>query len=139
MLSKEQQISILARLSMADNEVADEEFQLILLIGKMLGVDTDRVFQLIKDPEPAPPTAELKRLRPDQKFEYLFNVIGVMKVDGKVHVNEIKFCEKLAMNLGYKPGVIGELSRYIYKDPNINSDQEFLREIADKHLINKEF
>ena len=91
-----------------------------------------RVAEIINNPRPIP---KLKDLPPDEKFNYLFNIIRMMKADGKVHSNEIKFCEKVALNLGYKPGVIADLSAYIYKDPSINSNKNFLRSIADQHLI----
>ena len=132
MLSHEEQISILAHLSKVDNVVAEEEFRLIMFIADGLGVSEEKTAELVNNPRPIP---KLKDLPPDEKFNYLFNIIRMMKADGKVHSNEIKFCEKLAMNLGYKPGVIADLSAYIYKDPGINSNRNFLRSIADQHLI----
>lgn len=132
MLSHEEQISILAHLSKADNVVAEEEFRLIMFIADGLGVSEEKTAEIVNNPRPIP---NLKDLPPDEKFNYLFNIIRMMKADGKVHSNEIKFCEKLALNLGYKPGVIADLSAYIYKDPSINSNRSFLRSIADQHLI----
>ncbi|WP_420575343.1 TerB family tellurite resistance protein [Ekhidna sp.] len=132
MLSNEEQISILAHLSKADNVVAEEEYRLILFIADGLGISEERTSELINNPLPIP---KLKNLPPDEKFNYLFNIIRMMKADGKVHSNEIRFCEKVALNLGYKPGVIADLSAYIYKDPSINSNKNFLRSIADQHLI----
>ncbi|GAB4238642.1 MAG: hypothetical protein Tsb0034_14400 [Ekhidna sp.] len=132
MLSKEDQISILAHLSKADNVVAEEEYRLILFIADRLGIDEQLTKDLINNPKPIP---NLKGLPAEEKFNYLFNIIQMMKADGKVHSKEIKFCEKIAVNLGYKPGVIADLSGYIYKDPTINSNREFLRSVADQHLI----
>ncbi|MEO9484224.1 MAG: TerB family tellurite resistance protein [Ekhidna sp.] len=132
MLSHEEQISILAHLSKADNVVAEEEFRLIMFIADGLGVSEEKTAEIVNNPLPIP---KLKGLPADEKFNYLFNIIRMMKADGKVHSNEIKFCEKLALNLGYKPGVIADLSAYIYKDPSINSNKSFLRSIADQHLI----
>lgn len=132
MLSPEEQISILTHLSKADNVVADEELRLIYFVADGLGVSKDTTDAIIESPRPIP---KLKNLPPDEKFSYLFNIIRMMKADGKVHSNEIKFCEKIALNLGYKPGVIADLSAYIYKDPTINSNKDFLRSVADQHLI----
>ncbi|MEM9896614.1 MAG: TerB family tellurite resistance protein [Bacteroidota bacterium] len=131
MLSHEDQISVLAHLSKADNEVADEEYKLILFIADGFGIEESRTKEIMNNPGPIP---DLHDLNPDDKFLYLFNIIKMMKVDGKVHKNEVRFCEKIAVNLGYKPGVISGLSAYIYKDPAINSNRDFLRSIADKHL-----
>ena len=132
MLSQEQQISILAHLSKADDVVAEEEYRLILFIADGLGFDEEKTKEILNNPQPIP---SLKNLPPDEKFTYLFNIIRMMKADGKIHSKEIKFCEKIALNLGYKPGVIADLSAYIYKDPTINSKRDLLRSIADQHLI----
>ena len=109
MLSKEDQISILAHLSKADNVVAEEEYKLILFVAQGLGISPEVTEELMNNPRPIP---RLKALPPEEKFNYLFNIIRLMKADGKVHSNEIKFCEKIAINLGYKPGVIADLSAY---------------------------
>ncbi|MEM6641380.1 MAG: TerB family tellurite resistance protein [Bacteroidota bacterium] len=135
MLSPEEQISILAHLSKADQVVAEEEYRLILFIADGLGMDEDKTANLISDPLPIP---KLKDLPIDEKFHYLSSIIRMMKADGKVHPKEIKFCEKIALSLGYKPGVIADLSAYIYKDPTINSNLELLQSIANQHLMKKE-
>ena len=105
---------------------------MIYFVADGLGVPKATADAIIESPRPIP---KLKNLPPDEKFSYLFNIIRMMKADGKVHSNEIKFCEKIALNLGYKPGVIADLSAYIYKDPTINSNKDFLRSVADQHLI----
>lgn len=134
MLPPEDQISILIHLSKADNIIAQEEHELILFIADGLGIDKEATLTLIENPKPVP---VLKALPSDEKTQYLFNIIKMMKVDGKVHKNEVRFCEKVAVNLGYTPGVIADLSAYIYKDPSINTNRDFLKKIADNHLIAK--
>lgn len=132
MLPIEEQLSILVHLSMADKFMAEEESGLIHKIGERSGLSPDEVEVIIDNPKPIP---RLKDLPSDEKFEYLYNVIQLMKVDGKIHQSEISFCEKLAVALGYKPGVVAELSAYIYSDPNINTKQSYLRSIADQHMM----
>lgn len=134
MLPVEVQISILVHLSMADKYLAAEESTLIHRIGERNGLSKEDVELIIDNPQPIP---RVKELPPDEKFEYLFNVIQLMKVDGKIHQSEIQFCERLAIALGYKPGVIADLSAYIYSDPNINTKKSYLQSIADQHLIPK--
>ncbi|MEQ9403391.1 MAG: TerB family tellurite resistance protein [Cyclobacteriaceae bacterium] len=132
MLSTEDQISILVHLSKADKVIAEEEYRLIIHVAEGLGMSSDNAAKIINDPNPIP---VLKNLPPDEKFEYLLNVVKLMKADGKIHQKEVSFCEKLAFRLGYKPGVISELSAYIYRDPNINTNRAYLRSIVDQHLI----
>lgn len=132
MLPVEEQISILVHLSMADNFLAEQESNLIHNIGERNGLSKDDVELIIDNPKPIP---NLKNLPPDEKFDYLFNVIQLMKIDGKIHQKEISFCERLAIALGYKPGVVADLSAYIYSDPSIQTKKSFLRSIADQHLV----
>ncbi len=132
MLSTEDQISILVHLSKADKVIAEEEYRLIIHVAEGLGMNSDDAARIINDPNPIP---KLNDLPPDEKFEYLLNVVRLMKADGKIHQKEVSFCEKLAFRLGYKPGVISELSAYIYRDPDINTNRSYLRSIVDQHLI----
>ncbi len=132
MLPVEEQISLLVHLSKADKFVAAEESELIHKIGKRQGLTVDQVENIIDNPRPL---QTLKDLPPDEKFNYLFNIIQLMKIDGKIYQTEIEFCERVAVKLGYKPGVIADLSAYIYSDPNINTSRAYLRSIADQHLI----
>ncbi|WP_421869893.1 TerB family tellurite resistance protein [Marinoscillum sp.] len=119
---------------MADKFLAEEESKLIHKIGERYGLSTEAVELVMDNPKPIP---NLKDLPPDEKFEYLFNVIQLMKVDGKIYQSEIEFCERLAIALGYKPGVVADLSAYIYSDPAIMTKRSYLRSIADQHLVPK--
>lgn len=132
MLPVEDQISLLVHLSKADKFVASEESELIHRIGQRGGLNSEEVENIIDNPNPL---QDLKGLPPDEKFTYLFDIIQLMKVDGKIYQTEIEFCEKVAVRLGYKPGVIADLSAYIYSDPSINTSRSYLRSIADQHLI----
>ncbi|MCV9385429.1 tellurite resistance TerB family protein [Reichenbachiella ulvae] len=125
-------LSLLVRLSKVDNFIAEPEAKMIHYIGSLNGLNEDEIETIIDNPLPI---AELRSLTPEEKFEYLFNIVQLMKVDGKVFQSEIDFCERIAIKLGYKPGVIADLSAYIYSDPNISTNKTFLRSIADEHLL----
>lgn len=133
MLAIEEQISILVHLSKADNFVADQEKKMIHTLGEKHGLSFDAIEKIID--EPLPIAKDMRNLPPDEKFEYLFNIVQLMKIDKKVHQKEINFCENIAMKLGYKPGVIADLSAYVYSDPAIMTKRSVLRSIADQHLI----
>lgn len=132
MLSVEEQISMLVHLSMADRYLSAEENGLIHSIGERNGLSKEEVEHILDNPKPIP---NLKSLPSDDKFEYLLSVIQLMKVDGKIHTSEVRFCEKVAIALGYKPGVVADLSAYVYKDPAITTNWSYLKSIADKQLI----
>ena len=133
MLSVEEQLSILVHLSKADNFVAEEEKKMIHNIGDKHGFTFDEIENIIDNPLPI--AKDMRNLPPEEKFDHLFNIVQLMKIDKKVHQKEIDFCERVAMKLGYKPGVIADLSAYVYSDPAIMTKRSVLRSIADQHLI----
>ena len=126
------QISLLVHLSKVDNHIAQPETKMIHHLGEQNGLSYDEVENLIDNPGELP---KVNDLDPDTKFDYLFSIVQLMKVDGKVYQSEIDFCEKVAMRLGYKPGVVADLSAYVYSDPYISTKRSFLRSIADEQLI----
>lgn len=125
------QLNVLIQLASSDNSVADKEAKLIQMIAKVNGVSKDEVDHMLKNPTPI---GDLANLTEDQKFEYLYNVVQLMKVDGQVFKSEIVFCEEIADKLGYKKGVIGELSSRIFSDPSITADRGMLQSKSGKYL-----
>lgn len=126
-----EQLNVLINLAASDNQVADKEARLIQMIGISNGLTKEEVDSMIKNPKPI---GDLSTLSTDQKFEHLYHLVQLMKMDGKVFKSEIAFCEEVAEKLGYKKGVIAELSSGIYSDPSITSDRDRLRKKADKFL-----
>ena len=61
-------------------------------------------------------------------------MVQLMKIDGQVFKSEIVFCEDIAQKLGYKKGVVGELSSRIFSDPSITADRDLLKKKALKYL-----
>ena len=125
------QLNVLIQLASSDNSIADKEAKLIHMIAKVNGISKDEIDHMLKNPTPM---GELANLTEDQKFEYLYNVIQLMKVDGQVFKSEIVFCEEVANKLGYKKGVVGELSSRIFSDPSITADRGLLQSRAAKYL-----
>lgn len=132
MLPIRDQISILVRLSKADHVIADEELKLINAVGKRNGMTPEEVAEIIEYPNEI---GRLLDLPSEEKFSHLFMIIQLMKIDKKVHNSEIEYCEKMAMKLGYKPGVVADLSAFIYSDPELVTDIKRLKVIADKQLL----
>ena len=87
--------------------------------------------EMIKRPEPI---QGFNAMTPEEKFEQLFYLIRMMKADGQVVTDEIDFCESIAHRLGYKKGVVRELSAHIFSDPSVTTDIEFLRKKADRYM-----
>lgn len=125
------QLQILINLAARDGLVAEKEARLIKSIGRANGFNESEIDEMLSAPEEL---SDPLYLSDDQKFEYIYNVIQLMKADGQVFKSEIDYCEKLADQLGFKKTVVGELSSRIYSDPTITADRDMLRERAFKHL-----
>ncbi len=126
-----QQLNVLINLAASDSKVADKEAKVIHMIGKANGLSKEEIDQLLRAPQPI---GDLSTLAEDQKFENLYYLIQLMKSDGQVFKSEIHFCEQIAEKLGYKKGVVAELSSRIYSDPSITADRNMLMERAHKFV-----
>jgi uncharacterized tellurite resistance protein B-like protein len=125
------QLNTLVHLASADGSLSEEEARFLKMLGKFNGMSEEDIDELIKSPQPM---EDLNLLSDDQKFEYIYSLVQLMKTDGRVFKSEIAFCEKVAEELGYKKKVIGELSSRIYSDPAITADREKLKAKAQKFL-----
>lgn len=125
------QLNVLIQLAASDNRVAEKEARLIHMIGQSNGVPKEEIEEMLKVPKS---TINMNTLSDDQKFEHLYHIVQLMKVDGQIFKSEIVFCEKIAEQLGYKKGVIAELSTGIFSDPSITSDRDRLRAKTQKYL-----
>lgn len=126
-----EQLNVLINLAASDRNVGEKEAKVIHLIGKANGLSKDEIETMMKTPKPI---GDLSAFSEDQKFENLYHLIQIMKSDGQVFKSEIHFCEQIAEKLGYKKGVVGELSTRIYSDPTITADRKLLFERAHKFL-----
>jgi uncharacterized tellurite resistance protein B-like protein len=124
-------LNVLINLAASDSKVAEKEAKVIRLIGKANGISDQEIEDMIKRPQPI---GDLDRLAEDQRFENLYHLIQIMKSDGQVFRSEIHFCEEIAEKLGYKKGVVAELSSRIYSDPTITADRKLIFERAHKFL-----
>ena len=129
-MSIRSKLSSLVQLANIDGDFAGEEKQMIYMIAKANGITEDEVNSYIENPEPLPPVSTMTD---DDKFEYLFHLVQLMKIDSQVYLSEIKYCEELAEKLGFKKNVISELSARIYSDPSITSDVASLKREVKKH------
>ena len=126
-----EQLNVLINLAASDKSVAEKEAKVIHMIGKVNGVAKEEIDAMMKNPKPI---GDLSLFSEDQKFENLYLLIQLMKSDGQVFKSEIHYCEEIAERLGYKKGVVAELSSRIYSDPTITADRKMLMERAHKFL-----
>jgi uncharacterized membrane protein YebE (DUF533 family) len=128
---KKAELNVLINLAASDSNVAEREAKLIHSIGSANGLKKEEIDLMLKNPQPI---GALTALTSDQKFEHLYYLIQLMKMDGQVFRSEIVFCESIAERLGYKKGVVAEISQHVYSDPSITADRTMVKNKADKFL-----
>lgn len=104
------QLKILVNLARIDGEVAPVEKTYITNIGKANGFPESSVATLFYHSHD---TLFLDQLTPPQKFNYLFSLVQLMKIDGRVYESEIKYCADIASRLGYSAEAMFELMQKV--------------------------
>lgn len=125
------ELNALINLAALDHIIEARESRLIHLIGKANMIAVAEIDEMIKRPEPIQGFGVMTQ---EEKFEYLCYLIRMMKADGQVITDEIDFCESIAERLGYRKGVVRELSAHIYSDIAVTSDIELLQKKAGRYF-----
>ncbi|MBL7861955.1 MAG: hypothetical protein JNJ65_12395 [Cyclobacteriaceae bacterium] len=126
-----EQLKLLVNLALADGDMTSQERNYIINIGKAHGFPESSVETLFYSSHD---TVIAKELSPDQKFNYLFNLVQLMKLDERLYENEIKFCANTAAKLGYKPEVMFDLLLKVTPTEMSSTEKEALRHTASKYL-----
>lgn len=131
------QMSILIQLSLVDKQLSPPEKRMIYALGKANNIPENEIDELFDDllgkkRHTLPPIVDLTD---EDKFDYLFNLIHLMKVDKKVYLSEIRFCEDLAEKLGYKKQVVSILSSKIFGDSAFGPGWEELKSVAENYKL----
>ena len=124
------QLSMLIKLANIDNDFAEDEKNMIYMVGKANGVTEEDIDNLLENPESLPPVDDMSD---NEKFEYLYSVVQLMKIDKEIYLSEIKYCEEVAEKLGFKKAVIAELSSKIYSNPSITANKDSLKKAILKY------
>lgn len=126
---KQAELNVLINLAASDRNIAERESKLIHLIGKANGFSKEDVEKLLNSPQAI---GDINSLTADEKFEHLYHLIQLMKMDGQVFRSEVVFCEQIAERLGFKKGVVAEISQHVYSDPSITADRDMVKTKAMK-------
>lgn len=128
---KKAELNVLINLAASDKNVAERESKLIHLIAKANGISKEEADSMLNNPKPI---GDINSLTTDEKFVHLYQLIQLMKMDGQVFRSEIVFCEHIAEKLGFKKGVVAEISQHVYSDPSITADRDMIKDKALKYL-----
>lgn len=124
-------LNLLVQLAKVDGVVVQDEIDLIKQIGEANGMSSADISACFEDPSLI---EDLDQLTNDEKYEYIYNIVQLMKIDGRLYKEEIRFCAKLASKLGYNEDVLLELMLKIYSDPDISADKTTLKSTIQQYL-----
>lgn len=122
---------MLVQLARIDGVVVREEIDLIKQIGKANGLSNEEISEAFDDPSMI---EGLESIDDDTKYDYIYNIVQLMKIDGRIYKEEIHFCAKMASKLGYDESVLRELMVKIYSDPHITTDKASLKAKIQTYL-----
>ena len=123
----------LLHLAQADGTVSGSELALIYKIGVEKGIPMFEVEQIIQNPPQEP--EDLSELSEEEKFEYLYTVVLMMKMDGILDERESMMCARYAVALGYKEEVIPSLKDLIESDHELSDNKDALKQEVQKFII----
>jgi hypothetical protein len=125
-------LNILVQLAKVDGVVVKEEIDLITKIGKANGMSEENINECFMDNAHI---EDLSGLPDDQKYEYIYSIVQLMKIDGRLYQEEIKFCARMSAKLGYAENVLLELMLKIYSDDRLSADKDRLKSTIQRYLI----
>jgi hypothetical protein len=127
-----EQLKLSVNLARIDGDMAGNEREYIINIGKAHGFPESSVETLFySSHDSIIPT----QLSPDQRFNYIFNLVQLMKLDERLYKDEIKFCTSIATKLGYKAEVMAELLLHVKAEAMDAKEIESLKKETSKYLL----
>ena len=124
-------MKLLISLAQIDGTVAPRERNYIINIGRANNFYPDQVVPLFDQrhnliiPED---------LNDDQKFDYLFSLVQLMKIDERMYREEIMFCSKIAATLGYAQEVMFELLLHVKSAAMTEEEMTELKRLVQNYL-----
>lgn len=126
-----QQLKHLVNLARADGEVAEKERQYIINIGQANHMLVAEILPLFSSDDPL---MILENLTEEQKFNYLFPLVQLMKIDEKIYRNEIRYCAQVAARLGYREEVLFELMLKVKSTAMEKDEMDSLKKLTATYL-----
>src|SRR6478609_2553554 len=130
-MEKLSQIKLLINLARIDGEVAEKERAYIYTIGGANGISESVIKPLFsQDHEIIVPT----KLTKDQKFDCIFSLVQLMKIDERLYKKEIQYCAKVTSKLGYSQNALFDLMLHVKATTASPDEVEALKKLITKHL-----
>lgn len=124
------QLKLLINLAQIDGEVGDKERNYIFNIGRANGLA-----EIVVEPLFGTSHALIipDNLNNAQKFDYIFSLVQLMKIDERLYQDEIRYCSKVAARLGYDEAVMFDLMLHVRAVMEVN-ELDALKKLTEKYL-----
>lgn len=123
----------LVGIAQADGDFDSSEKEFIRHLAELEGLTLKELKELLKTSDKTGNL--LKDLDFDDKIDILIYTVKLMKIDGKVLLSEITFCEKVAKMLGFEKKSIGFLSGVLESDPDASENVGRINHRMRNYLI----
>ena len=123
----ESHLKVLIQLAKIDGEFDHSEKEFIHKFGQVNGMNEDEIRDLIENTETEDQIPELSTLSFDEKFEYMYSIVQLMRIDGKLHKDEINFCIRVTKELGYEEQALFEFITATYSDPKETYNKDLIK------------
>lgn len=124
------QLKLLINLARIDGAVAEKERKYIANIGLANGIPMEDISPLFNQSHELIVPAGLNQ---DERFDYIFSLIQLMKIDERLYQEEIRYCSKVASKLGYDEAVMFELMLHVREVMEAN-ELNALKKLTEKYL-----
>lgn len=108
---------VLLGIAQSDGDFDSTEKDFIRHLASLQGLSMPELKTLLQESDKM--SVLVKDLSFDDKVEILIHAVRLMKIDHKVLLSEIKYCERVAKFFGFEEKAVGFLSSSIESDPNV--------------------
>lgn len=126
------QLKLLINLARIDGNVGEREKKYISNIGLANSIPLAEISPLFDQTHD---TIIPSNLSADQRFDYIFSLVQLMKIDERLYQDEIRYCSKVAAKLGYDETVMFELMLHVREVMQAN-ELEALKKLTQQYLSN---
>ena len=123
-------LKLLINLAQIDGEVGEKERNYIFNIGRANGLAEVVVEPLFGKSHDLIVPGNLNN---SQKFDYIFSLVQLMKIDERLYQEEIRYCSKVAAKLGYDEAVMFDLMLHVRSVMEAN-EVGALKKLTEKYL-----
>ena len=125
------QMKLLINLAKVDGQVADKEKHFLISIGRANGIYPDEIYPLFTQIHEVVVPGDLSD---HEKFDLIYSLIQLMKLDERMYREEIAFCGEVAAKLGYNKQVMFELLSQVKSGGMDSNELESLKKITQQFL-----